>query len=132
METFVAALKARLVPVNVNYRYREQELLYLLDNSDASVVAYEASFAGPVAKLRDACPKVRDWIEIDDGEPGNAFADPYAEIASGSAARLDVERSPDDQVFLYTGGTTGMPKGVMWPQSALWRSLGGGGNVVPR
>jgi fatty-acyl-CoA synthase len=130
LETFVAALKARLVPVNVNYRYREQELLYLLDNSDASVVVYEACFAGAVAKLRDACPKVRDWIEIDDGGPGNAFADPYAEIASAPAARLDVERSPDDQVFLYTGGTTGMPKGVMWPQSALWRSLGGGGNAV--
>jgi fatty-acyl-CoA synthase len=130
METFVAALKARLVPVNVNYRYREHELLYLLDNSDASAVVYEASFAGGVAKLRDACPQVRDWIEIDDGEPGNAFADPYAELANGRGARLDVERSPDDQVFLYTGGTTGMPKGVMWPQSALWRSLGGGGNAV--
>jgi fatty-acyl-CoA synthase len=130
MEAFVAALKARLVPVNVNYRYREQELRYLLDNSDASVVVYEASFADGVAKLREACPKVRDWIEIDDGEPGNAFADPYAELANGPGARLDVERSPDDQVFLYTGGTTGMPKGVMWPQSALWRSLGGGGNAV--
>jgi fatty-acyl-CoA synthase len=130
METFVAALKARLVPVNVNYRYREHELRYLIDDSDASAVVYEASFAGAVAKLRDACAKVRDWIEIEDGEPGNAFADPYAPIASGPGARLDVRRSPDDLVFLYTGGTTGMPKGVMWPQSALWRSLGGGGNAV--
>jgi fatty-acyl-CoA synthase len=116
--------------VNVNYRYREQELVYLLDNSDASVVVYEASFAAGVARLRDACPKVSAWIEIDDGEPGNAFADPYEEIASGKGARLDLARSPDDLVFLYTGGTTGMPKGVMWPHSALWRSLGGGGNVV--
>ena len=67
----------------VNYRYREQELVYLLDNSDASAVVYEAGFAGAVARLRDACPKVRDWIEIDDGAPGNAFADPYEELASG-------------------------------------------------
>jgi fatty-acyl-CoA synthase len=127
LETFVAALKARLVPVNVNYRYREKELLYLLDNSDAAVVAYESAFADQVAKLRDRLPKVREWLEIGNEGHGNAFATPYEAVASQSAERLELERSPEDLLFLYTGGTTGMPKGVMWPQAALWRSLGGGG-----
>jgi fatty-acyl-CoA synthase len=112
VEALIAAFKSRLVPVNVNYRYREEELLYLCDNSDSSVVVYEASFADH------------------DGSVGGALGNPYEEIARGEASRLDVERSPDDMLFLYTGGTTGMPKGVMWTQSALWRSLGGGGNTA--
>jgi fatty-acyl-CoA synthase len=130
VESLVAALKARLVPVNVNYRYREDELAYLFENSDAAAVVYEASFAAQVASLRDRLPGVREWIELDDGAPGNAFAEPYEAIASQRAARPDLARSPDDLILLYTGGTTGMPKGVMWTQGALWRALGGGGNVA--
>jgi 3-oxocholest-4-en-26-oate---CoA ligase len=126
VESLLAAMKARLAPVNVNYRYRQDELLYLFDNSDASVVIYEATFAPQVAALRDRLPKVREWIEIADGTPGNPFAEPYEAIASQRAARLDIERSADDLVLLYTGGTTGMPKGVMWQHGALWRALGGG------
>jgi fatty-acyl-CoA synthase len=114
LETMFAAMKARLVPVNVNYRYREEELLYLFDNSDSTSVVYEASFAGSVAKLRDRLPKVREWIEIEDGSDGNAFAAPYEELIGDGAERLDVD----------------MPKGVMWEHSALWRSLGGGGNAA--
>jgi len=131
VETLVAAFKARLVPVNVNYRYREEELVYLLDNSDATVVVYEAGFAGSVAKVRDRLPNVREWIELDDGSEGNAFAVSYHEIVgSGTDQRLDIERKPTDLLFMYTGGTTGMPKGVMWEHSALYRALGGGGNAV--
>ena len=130
VESLVAALKARLVPVNVNYRYRQDELAYLFDNSDATAVVYEATFAPQVAALRDRLPGVREWIELADGTPGNAFAEPYEAIAAGSAARLDIERSPEDLILLYTGGTTGMPKGVMWTQGALWRALGGGGSAV--
>jgi fatty-acyl-CoA synthase len=129
VEALLAALKARLVPVNVNYRYREDELVYLFDNSDATAVVYEASFAREVAALRDRVA-VREWIELADGAPGNAFAEPYEEIAAGSAARLELRRSPDDLILLYTGGTTGMPKGVMWEHGALWRALGGGGSAV--
>jgi acyl-CoA synthetase (AMP-forming)/AMP-acid ligase II len=62
VETLTAAFKARLVPVNVNYRYREEELVYLLDNSDATVVVYEACFADRVAKVRDRLPDVREWM----------------------------------------------------------------------
>jgi fatty-acyl-CoA synthase len=131
VETLVAAFKARLVPVNVNYRYREEELVYLLDNSDATVVVYEAAFAGSVAKVRDRLPNVREWIELADGSEGNAFAVSYEDIVGGGTdERLDIQRSPTDLLFMYTGGTTGMPKGVMWEHSALYRALGGGGNAV--
>jgi fatty-acyl-CoA synthase len=128
VEALVGAMKARLVPVNVNYRYREDELAYLFDNSDASAVVYEASFADGVAKLRDRLPRVREWIEV--GGAGNAFATPYEETTRGDGSRLDLARSPDDLVFLYTGGTTGMPKGVMWTQAAIFEGLGGGGSPV--
>ena len=136
VETLVAALKARQVPVNVNYRYREDELVYLLDNSDATVVVYQAEFADRVARVRDRLPRVREWIEIadeDDGGSGttNAFAVSYDEIiGAGSDQRLDLRREPTDLLFMYTGGTTGMPKGVMWEHKALYNSLGGGGNAV--
>jgi fatty-acyl-CoA synthase len=129
VESLVGALKARLVPVNVNYRYREDELAYLFDNSDASAVIYEAAFADRVAKIRDRLPQVREWIELD-GAAGNAFATPYEETTRGDGSRLDLARSPDDMVFLYTGGTTGMPKGVMWTQAAIFEALGGGGSPV--
>ena len=103
VESVIAALKARLAPVNVNYRYREEELLYLFDNADATAVVYEAGFAPLVAALRDRLPRVRDWIELDDGSPGNAFARHYEELAGGNAQRLAVQRSPDDLLLLYTG-----------------------------
>jgi fatty-acyl-CoA synthase len=131
VESLFAAFKARLVPVNVNYRYREEELVYLLDNSDSTVVVYEADFAERVAKVRDRLPKVREWIEIDDGSAGNAFAIRYADVVgAGGERKLDLARSPGDLLFMYTGGTTGMPKGVMWEHKALYNALGGGGNAV--
>ena len=131
VEALLGAMKARLVPVNVNYRYREDELVYLFDNSDASAVVYEAAFADNVAKVRDRLPRVREWIELASaGGSGNAFATPYEETTRGDGSRLDLARSPDDLVFLYTGGTTGMPKGVMWTQAAIFEGLGGGGNPV--
>jgi fatty-acyl-CoA synthase len=132
VEALSGALKARLVPVNVNYRYREEELVYLLDNADATAVVYESEFADRVAKVRDRLPNVREWIEIADGaSPANAFATSWDEVVGdGTDRRLDVRREPTDLLFMYTGGTTGMPKGVMWEHKALYNSLGGGGNAV--
>ena len=130
VEALVAALKARLVPVNVNYRYREDELAYLLDNADAAAVVYEASFAPRLEALRDRLPRLRAYVELADGAEGAAFADPYEAIVSERAPRPELARSTDDLILLYTGGTTGMPKGVMWTQGALWRALGGGGNAL--
>ena len=84
-------MKARLVPVNVNYRYREDELVYLFDNSDATAVVYEAAFADSVAKIRDRLPQVREWIELADAQrrAGNAFAD----ALRGDDARRRLARS---------------------------------------
>ena len=133
VEALVAALKARLVPVNVNYRYREEELVYLLDNADATAVVYESGFADRVAKVRDRLPGVREWIELDDLAAGGgaAFATRYDDlVGDGSDEQPALRRSPSDLLFMYTGGTTGMPKGVMWEHRALFHALGGGGNAV--
>jgi len=123
-----AAFKARLVPVNVNYRYRAEELLYLLDNSDAVAMIFERGFAANVDAIRTRLPKLRTLVQLDDGNPPVDWATDYASIACRRAAPLGIRRSPDDLLFIYTGGTTGMPKGVMWRQQDVWSTLGGGGD----
>jgi fatty-acyl-CoA synthase len=132
LEITAAALKARLVHVNVNYRYLEDELHYIFDNSDARFVFYDAEFAPSVAKLKPRLGKVMDWIELG-GPPANPFAESYEALAgSGDDAPLDIARSPDDQFFIYTGGTTGMPKGVVWRVDDLWQVvLNGAAGQLP-
>jgi fatty-acyl-CoA synthase len=128
-EAIAAGFKARLTHVNVNYRYVDHELIYLLDNSDATVVVYSAEFAPHVETIRSELPGVKQWIEVADGHPGSDHASRFNDLASaGTGAPLSIERSPDDMLFLYTGGTTGMPKGVMWRHEDLWRVTGAGGN----
>ena len=129
-EGLAAAFKGRLTHVNVNYRYIEQELLYLLDNADATVCLFSGEFASRVADIRDQLPKVTQWIQISDGYPlldGAIDYESYA--AEGDGSPLGIERQDSDQLFIYTGGTTGMPKGVMWSHDALWNVLGAGGNA---
>lgn len=129
-EGLAAAFKGRLTHVNVNYRYIEQELLYLLDNADATVCIYSGEFASRVADIRDQLPKVTQWIQLSDGYPLLDGAIDYEEYASeGDASPLGIQREDTDQLFIYTGGTTGMPKGVMWSHDALWNVLGAGGNA---
>ncbi len=128
-EGIAAAFKARLTHVNVNYRYVDHELIYLLDNSDATVVIYGAEFAERVRQIRPELPGVTQWIEVDDGHPGTRGATRYDDlVATGDGAPLGLQRSPDDLLLLYTGGTTGMPKGVMWRHQDLWCATGAGGN----
>lgn len=118
---FVASFKARCAHVNVNYRYGADELAYLLDNSDAEAVLYEAAFAPLVAQLKPRCPKVKLWT-VARGADG---ATPRLEdLCAGDGAPLGITRSAEDEFLLYTGGTTGLPKGVMWPSSAFWGALG--------
>jgi acyl-CoA synthetase (AMP-forming)/AMP-acid ligase II len=130
VEGIVAAFKARLTHVNVNYRYIENELLYLLDNADATICIFSGEFTGHVEKIRSQLPGVTQWVQIDDGYPQMDGAIAYEDYATqGDASPLDIQREPTDQLFIYTGGTTGMPKGVMWSLDALWNVLGAGGNA---
>ena len=133
-ESVFGGLKAGLVPVNVNYRYLDDELVYLVDNSDAAVVVFHASFGDRLAGLRHRLPKVRAYLWVDDGLGGARpdWAEDYESIVGAGSDRLDVgwPRTADDVWMLYTGGTTGMPKGVMYRHADLWGSLGGGSNQL--
>ena len=127
LETTAACVKARLVHVNVNYRYAAQEVAYVLDNADATAVVYDTDFADVIAELRPRLTKVRLFIEVCDGPPANPFASAFADVTqAGDGAPLALDRSDDDLLFIYTGGTTGRPKGVMWRHEDLWRVLGAG------
>ena len=120
METLAACFRARLTHVNVNYRYVADEVHYIFDNSDAAVVVYGKEFRDNVEILRPRLPNVKLWIEVGDGANLPADTYDYEKLAtSGEGENLDVAREGGDLLFLYTGGTTGMPKGVMWEHDAL-------------
>jgi fatty-acyl-CoA synthase len=133
LETYYAAFKAGLAPVNTNYRYGPEELFYLFDNADAEAIVFHASFAEPLEAIRQRLTKVKTWIAV--AEPGCAVPDwavEYESIVALGAERIYAPwgRSGDDLLLLYTGGTTGLPKGVMWRQDDLFNVLGAGGNVL--
>ncbi len=135
LETYAAAFKAGLAPFNVNYRYGSEELLYLLDNADAEAVVFHAAFAETLAPLATRLPKVKLFLAVgEEGADVPAFALDYERVVAAPLAarptRAPWGRSGDDLLLLYTGGTTGMPKGVMWRQDELFRGLGQGGNVL--
>jgi len=131
METLAACFKARLTHVNVNYRYVDDELWYILDNSDSKIVVYASEFAPHVEALRARLPQVELWVEVCDETPQASFAVSYEDLVDiGDGQPLEIERYPDDMLFLYTGGTTGMPKGVMWTHEALWQAGGGGATAL--
>jgi fatty-acyl-CoA synthase len=120
-----ACFKAGMVPVNTNYRYADDELVYLWDNSDAAAVMFHGTFVPVVERVRHRLPGVKLWLWADDGthpRPGwaadldQAAATPNAGHVAGPWGRAG-----SDLWFLYTGGTTGMPKGVMWEQDTLAR-----------
>jgi fatty-acyl-CoA synthase len=126
MEGLYGTFKMRGVPVNVNYRYLEDELVYLLDNSDAEVLLFHGSLGEQVAKIRDRAPLVKLWVQVDDGSPQQEFAVGYEDLLARHEPMSRIPRSGDDLYFLYTGGTTGMPKGVMWRVGDLYGVLGDG------
>jgi len=133
LETYFAAFKAGLVPVNTNYRYVADELIYLFDNADAEAVVFHASFTPTVEQIRARLPKVKAWISVaEPGHPAPAFAADYETLADRHVGRVEARwgRSGEDLLILYTGGTTGMPKGVMWRQEDLFFVLGGAGNAL--
>ena len=117
LETQFAAFKMRGVPINVNYRYLDEELWYLLDNSDSEALVFHSSLGDRVARVASRLPKLRLLIEVDDGGTGQVTgARSYDDVVSAFDPMPRITRREDDVYMLYTGGTTGMPKGVMYAQ----------------
>ena len=115
-ELLFGSFKARVIPINVNYRYVAHELEYLFDNSDSEAVVFERGFAPVIDEIRSKLTKVREFVVIEDGtDHPTPWAKDYDELVNEqSDATFSNGRTGDDLYFLYTGGTTGMPKGVMW------------------
>ena len=123
MESAFAAFKAALVPVNTNYRYTGDELIQLWTNADAAAVIFHAAFAPQAEAVRSRCPAVLAWVCVEDGTgPCPAWADSYEQAARSATGRTKSPggRSGDDQILIYTGGTTGLPRGVMWRQHDMF------------
>ncbi|MCX7622017.1 MAG: acyl-CoA synthetase [Acidimicrobiales bacterium] len=129
LEGMVGAYKARVAPFNVNYRYVEEELRYLLRDARASAVVFHSTFAPVLDAVRSQVDGLRVLIQVPD-ESGHPLLDGAVwyddALAAGSPAKPAVAWSPDDLYILYTGGTTGMPKGVLWRQADIFPAALGG------
>lgn len=132
LETFFACCKIGAAPVNVNYRYVAKELQYLFSKLDFKALVYGVQFAQEVAKAASAAPAVKVLACV--GQAGSdADVIAYeALLASGALGLEDPERSDNDRYILCTGGTTGMPKGVVWPHKAIFMGALGGGGMYAR
>ncbi|HZJ28339.1 MAG TPA: AMP-binding protein, partial [Acidimicrobiia bacterium] len=141
LETMLAAFKLRAVPINVNYRYGRQELGYLLDDADARAIVFHDELAPVLATVLSDLPHLRVKVRVEgladgsseattsEGRPVLA-AEYEAALGAGRPMTSYGRRSGDDLYVLYTGGTTGMPKGVMWRHEDLFfAALGGGGGA---
>ena len=129
IEAMLGAFKARVAPFNVNYRYVAEELRYLLDNAKARIVVYHDAFAPTLAEVLADLPDIALLVQVPDDSgndllPGAIRYDDL--LAEGSEDPVPVQLSPDDLYILYTGGTTGMPKGVLWRQHDIFISAMGG------
>jgi fatty-acyl-CoA synthase len=129
IEGMLGAFKSRTAPFNVNYRYVDEELVYLLRDSHARAIVYHSCFAPTLARIRSSLPELEVLIQVEDGSgearlPG--AVDYEAALAGASPGQVDVRCSPDDLYILYTGGTTGMPKGVLWRQHDIFFAAMGG------
>ena len=124
LEGMLGAFKARAVPMNVNYRYVDEELVYLLENSAARAIVYHARFAPTLARIREHLGGVRLWLQVSDesGEERLPGALDYEAALAAASPEPPSGLSPDDLYILYTGGTTGLPKGVLWRQEDIFHS----------
>jgi 3-oxocholest-4-en-26-oate---CoA ligase len=130
VETMIACFKVRAVPVNVNYRYVEDELLYLYVDADLVALVHDTEFTPRVEAVRPRAPMLRELVTVGDGDiPDGAVRFDDA-TAAQPAARGYAPRSGDDLYIIYTGGTTGMPKGVMWRQEDLFFAGMGGADPI--
>jgi fatty-acyl-CoA synthase len=129
LEGMIGAFKARVAPFNVNYRYVEDELVYLFRDAAPRGLVYHATFAPVLARVRDRIPPLAALFQVADDSGNDLLAgavDYETALAAASPARPAAEWSPDDLYVLYTGGTTGMPKGVLWRQEDIFFAAMGG------
>jgi acyl-CoA synthetase (AMP-forming)/AMP-acid ligase II len=129
LEAMIGSFKARAAPFNVNYRYVAEELRYLLDNAAAKVVVYHAAFAPVLAEVLADLPRVELLVQVADASGNDLLPDAvdYEQLLTESSGdKPDAAWSPDDLYILYTGGTTGMPKGVLWRQHDIFIGAMGG------
>ncbi len=132
LETFFACCKIGAAPVNVNYRYVSDELVYLFKTLELKALVYGAEFEQEVATAVPVIPTLKTLLRAGAGPLPAGVEDYAAAQAAGSPALDDPERSDNDIYMLCTGGTTGMPKGVMWPHKAIFMAALGGGGIYFR
>ena len=124
LEAQYGVFKIEGVPINVNYRYKENELIYLLDNADAEAVFFQGCYSERIKAIKDQLPKIKVYIQIDDGtEPLMEGAIDYESSISSSKEQRRFDRTEENIYMLYTGGTTGMPKGVMYKHGGFIPSM---------
>ena len=136
LEGMMACFKIRAVPINVNYRYVQEELLYIFDNADMVACIHNQEFIPHIGEIRASAPDLHTYIYVNDDsdcDPAAIDTAEFESVMAGQSQERDFgERSDDDLFVLYTGGTTGMPKGVMWPhKSVFFAAMGGGGWFHP-
>ena len=134
LEIMLGAYKLCAIPININYRYVEEELKYLIDNADMEAIFYHKQFSNKLENIKSHLPLLKDFICIEDDSGEDDVIDKSFNfedlIANEDESRLYVDRSGDDKYILYTGGTTGMPKGVVWRMEDVLMTLGGGIDAV--
>ena len=134
LEIMLGAYKLCAIPININYRYVEEELKYLIDNADMEAIFYHKQFSNKLENIKSHLPLLKDFICIEDNSGEDDVIDKSFNfedlIANEDESRLEVNRSGDDKYILYTGGTTGMPKGVVWRMEDVLMTLGGGIDAV--
>ncbi len=131
LETYFAATKVAMWPVNTNYRYAVGEIVYLFDNADAEAVVFDTAFTEVATAARERLPRIVRWYAVGPNPP--VWAVPYEDVVApgrDDAPAIEARRGPTDVIMTYTGGTTGMPKGVMWSHGELYKAMGHGGNAL--
>ena len=134
LEIMLGAYKLCAIPININYRYVEEELKYLIENADMEAIFYHKQFSKKLQNIKGQLPLLKSFICINDhSDNENVIEESFdfeSLIINEDESRLKVQRSGDDQYILYTGGTTGMPKGVVWRMEDVLMTLGGGIDAV--